>query len=66
MTFSVLEGHSPITTLFLCDIFYLCFYFSIHFYCYMYVWYVQINKYLLTYFRPVGLYSHCMHGTLSQ
>jgi len=30
----------------------LCFYFSIHFSCYMYVWYVQIKKiltYLLTY-----------------
>jgi len=24
------------------------------------------NKYLLIYFRLVGLYSHCIHGTTSQ
>jgi len=36
----------------------------------MYVWYVQINAYLLpylrNYFRAVDQYSHCMRGTSSQ
>ena len=32
----------------------------------MYIWYVQMNTFLLIYFRVVGSYSHCMCGTLSQ
>jgi len=55
MTLSALEGHSPIASLLMCDIFALVLLF-IYF----------ILTYLLTYFWAVGLYNHCMHGTLSQ
>jgi len=44
MTLNVLEGHSPIASLSSAILAFLCFYFLIYFYCYTYVWYVQITK----------------------
>ena len=65
MTLTALRGHSPTASLL-----HLCFHFSIYFYCqcHMYVWYVPLNKHLLTYFMVVlgRLYSHCVGGTSSQ
>jgi len=74
MTLSDLECHSPIAGLFKCDVFALVLLFldlflllCVHLICAS----KQTNKYLPTYFllltysRVVGLYSHCMHGTLA-
>jgi len=61
MTFSVLESHSSIASLFKCDIFALvCLCLDLLLLLHVGLHLICANKYLLTYFMAVHLYRHCV------